>query len=62
MNGNERLDDIKRELDRQDEALARAKEVLRRLGSDVQIRVPREAIETLATTDVHSPPVNGVRG
>jgi hypothetical protein len=62
MNRNEQLEAIKRELGRQDEATARAKEILNRLGADVQICVPRDALETLATTDVHTVPVNGVRG
>lgn len=62
MNHGERLEAIKQQLERQDEVLARAKEAINRLGPDVQIRIPVETLETLATTEVHPALVNGLRG
>ena len=55
------LEAIKQQLERQDEVLARAKEAINRLGPDVQIQIPVDDLETIATTAVHPAPVNGVR-
>lgn len=59
----ERLEALKREKERQDEAWEQAKQALARLG-DVRIAVPRELLDEIdgATTQPMTEIVVGIRG
>ncbi len=59
----ERLEALRREKDRQDEAWERAKQALARLG-DARIGIPRELLDEIdgATTQPMTPVVVGIRG